>query len=68
MDSSLSEKVRDNGHNLEHGKFWLEIRKNFFTTRVVKHWKRMPSGWISILEDNQNKIVQDSEKSCLGWP
>jgi len=35
------DKRRGNGSELEEGKFRLEIKKKFFTARVVRHWNRL---------------------------
>ena len=58
-------RTRGNSFKVKEGRFNLDIRKKFFTIRLVRHWHRLPREAVDALFLETSKVGLDRALSNL---
>ena len=64
---ACSDGMRGNGFKLEEGRFRLDVRKKWFTVRVVRHRNRLPREVVNVPSLEAFKARLDGAVSNLVW-
>ncbi|KFW01643.1 hypothetical protein N327_07946, partial [Fulmarus glacialis] len=65
FSKACRDRRRGNGFKLKEGRFRLDIRKKFFTVRVVKRWHRLPREMVDAPSLETFKVRLDGSLSNL---
>ena len=67
FSQECSDRTRGNGCKLKEGRFRLDIRKKFFSVRVVRPWHRLPREAVAAPSLEVFKARLDGALSSLVW-